>query len=419
MRSEAAPSVMAVQPLSLAAANGWRGVGAFAIAFAHLAIATDSFDIRHLEPVALIVDMFFVLSGFVIAQAYSTKLGRVAGFPEYLVRRIGRIWPLQAATLAVLVAYELLKLVLDVTLGRHFSTPPFAETGMNLWEAIPSNLLMIQALGLHDRETWNFPSWSVSVEFATYLSFAAFCLVGPVVRRVLAAATIAVSIAVLMFVAPRHMRSTFDYGLFRCLAGFFVGTLCHDLVLTWRIPKWPLPTLVEIGTIVVVAGWLASAVGTQAVFAAPIVFGIFLYVFVAGRGAVSALLKTAPMQILSEWSFAIYMVHALVLIALLAVLHEAQRRTGHPFFTIIPNPAAIWSGNPPTIEVIHIASLVWISLLFCVYGAGVLFASFLAYRVVEAPGRAVFGRLAKRLKPRNPRAAPTVPAAGNTMEHAP
>ena len=418
MRSEAPPRALVVQPLSFKAANGWRGPGSFAIALAHLAIATDAFDVRHLEPVALLVDLFFVLSGFVIAQAYSTKLRRASAVPEYIVRRFGRIWPLQAATLAVLVAYELAKLVFGTLLGHHFSTAPFAASGLDVWQAIPTNLLLIQSLGLHDRETWNFPSWSLSVEFATYISFAVFCLVGPITRRLLALATIAISLAILMFVAPRHMRSTFDYGLFRCLAGFFAGMLCHDVVMRWRIPKWPFPTLVEIATLTLVGVWLAYSFGTLAVYAAPIVFSVFLYVFVAGRGLLSRWLATGPMQVFAEWSFAIYMVHALVLIALLAVLHEVQRATGVSLFTTIPNPAAIWAGNPPTIEVIHLGGPVLLGLIFLLYGAAVLLASYVAYRVVEAPGRAIFGRLAKRLDPRRTRSIATAPASGNPMEGA-
>ena len=416
MHSEAQARSTVAKPLSFKAANGWRGPGSFAIAIAHLAIATDSFDIRHLEPVALMVDLFFVLSGFVIAQAYSTKLGQASAIPEYIIRRFGRIWPLQAATLALLVAYELLKLILETVFGHHFSTAPFASSGLNLWQAIPTNLLLIQSLGLHDRETWNFPSWSLSVEFVTYLSFAAFCLVGPATRRVLAVATIAISLAILMLVAPRQMRSTFDYGLFRCLAGFFAGTLCHDAVMRWRTPKWPFPTLVEIVTLAIVGAWLALSVGTHAVYAAPFIFCVFLYVFVAGRGLISSALSTRPMQVFAEWSFAIYMVHAIILIALLAVLHEIQRRSGLSLFTTISNPAAIWPGNAATIEVIHLGSPALLGLMFTLYGAGVLFASYIAYLAVEAPGRAIFGRLAKRFNPRVKHAVTPLSTSADSME---
>ena len=382
--------------LTFKAANGWRGPGALAIALAHFALVLDYFNTKELQPVALMVDLFFVLSGFVIAQAYSTKLTKSSAIPEYIIRRFGRIWPLQAATLAVLVVYELLKLVLASGVGVHFSSPPFGADSLTPWQAIPTNLLLIQSLGLHERETWNFPSWSLCVEFVTYASFAALCLVGPVLRRFFSIIIIAVSLAILLLLAPRDMRSTYDYGLFRCLAGFLAGTLCHDVVGRWRIPRWPLPTLVEIITIALVGFWLTHSVHTMRVFAAPLIFSLFLYIFVAGRGAFSRGLASAPMQIFAEWSFAIYMVHAPVLIFMLAALHAIQHVTGHLFFVMVPNPGAAWANMPAFVEVIHIGSPAEVGLMALIYTSTVVVVAAFAHRVVEKPGRALFGSLAKR-----------------------
>ena len=323
MRSEA--PIADPPPLSLGAVHGWRGIGALGIAFGHLSIATDVFATGRLEPLRQIVDMFFVFSGLVIAQAYGHKLRRPSAFPEYLIRRFGRIWPLQAATLAVLVAYELAKLLVATLTGRAFSSPPFAASGIDMPGAIATNLLLIQSLGVHDRETWNFPSWSLSVEFATYVLFAAFCLLRPVPRRVLTLGAIAGSAAVLALVAPYGMRSTFDYGIFRCLLGFLMGTLCHDVAVRWRLLVTPLPTLVEGFTVGLLVSWLILSAGTMAALAAPLVFSVLIIVFAAERGAISRLLLTRPAQVLAEWSFAIYMTHALVLTFGLAAAHRSTR----------------------------------------------------------------------------------------------
>ena len=105
--------------------NGWRGPGAIAIALAHFGVATGFLPLRILEPVAPLVDLFFVLSGLVIAHAYGAALAQPAAIPGYVVRRFGRIWPVQAATLAVLVAYETAKLLVARTTGHQFSSAPF------------------------------------------------------------------------------------------------------------------------------------------------------------------------------------------------------------------------------------------------------------------------------------------------------
>lgn len=391
--------------VSFRAVNGWRGPGALAIAIAHFSAASGFIAYRRVEPMALLVDLFFVLSGLIIAQVYSQKLTRPAAIPEYIVRRFGRIWPLQAATLALLVAYELVKLVLQTVFGHHFSSPAFAADGYNLLRAIPTNLLLVHSIGMHDRETWNFPSWSLSVEFVTYISFAAFCLVQPVLRRVLAILTIAGSLAVLVFVAPYHMRSTFDYGIFRCFAGFFAGTLCYDVARKWRAPEWRRPTLIEAGGLALTIGWMAVSKATILVFAAPFVFCAFILAFASERGAISRVLLTKPMQFFAELSFAIYMVHAVVLIFLLAALHALERHLGVPLFTKIPNPLAGHPGAPDMVEVMRIASPValWACAVF--YVTTVLACAYGAYRLIEVPGRAWFGRLAKRVDLRR---APTI-----------
>ena len=393
---------------TLQAVNGLRGPGALAIALAHFGIATDAISVRHLEPIALLVDLFFVLSGLVIAQAYSAKLSKPSAIPEYVVRRFGRIWPVQVATLAVLVLYELAKVALQSLSGRHFSSPPFDPDGINLIQAIPTNLLLIQSLGFHDRETWNFPSWSLSVELVTYVLFAGFCLIQPRLRRVLVLLTIVVSIAILIFVAPYHMRSTFDYGIFRCLAGFFAGTLCYEIIAHRRIPSFPMPTLVEMVAVTTVCLWLAFAVGTYAAFLAPIVFSVFVLAFAGGHGRLSRMLVNKPLQILAEWSFAIYMVHALVLIFFLAGAHQIARWSGQALFTMIRNPIADHVGARPMIEVLHFTSVVPLIAVALVYVTGVLLAAWLAYRFVEVPGRSFFGKLARHVPGAVPRKRSTM-----------
>ena len=384
-------------PLSFRAINGFRGPGALAIAFAHFAVASELISYRRVEPIALLVDLFFVLSGLIIAQVYSEKLTRPRAIPEYIVRRFGRIWPLQAATLAVLVAYELLKLLMQTAFGKQFSTPAFSVDGYSLMQAIPTNLLFIQALGVHDRETWNFPSWSLSVEFVTYISFAAFCLIGPVWRRTAAILTIAASLAILVFVAPYHMRSTFDYGLFRCFAGFFAGTLCYDVARKWLRPDWRMPTLIEVGGLALVIVWMSFSSKGVLVFAAPFVFCLFVLAYASERGAVSRMLLSKPMQFFAELSFAIYMVHAIVLIFFLAMMHTIARATGQKLFMIIVNPLAGHPGAPASIEVLHITNPAVLWGCMVLYLGTVIFLAYAAYRWIEVPGRAYFGRLAKRI----------------------
>ena len=394
--------------LALGAVNGWRGPGAICIAIGHFGITTDAFSVGRLEPLRLLVDMFFVFSGFVIAQAYAERLRHPSAFPEYVIRRFGRIWPVQAATLAVLVVYELMKLVVATKTGYAFSSPPFSSQGNNIIGAIPTNLLLLQSLDLHDRETWNFPSWSLSVEFATYVLFAAFCLLRPVARRLLTGLAIIASLTILMFVAPYGMRSTFDYGIFRCIAGFLVGTLCYDVAARRPLPRLPCPTLVEFATVALLGAWLYASSGTVAVFAAPLVFSLLIIVFIGERGAISRLLLTRPAQMIANLSFAIYMTHAVVLMVLLAAAHAMAGATGQRWFVTTVNPIVGHPGAHSLIQVLHLPTTALSFGVGGVYLGCVMVASAVAYNVVEVPGRAFFNRVGRRFAPKV--AVPSIPS---------
>ena len=54
----------------------------------------------------------------------------------------------------------------DGTSGRRAFDPPFTLSG------IGPQLLLLQAVGSDQGETWNWVAWSISVEFWTYLLFA-------------------------------------------------------------------------------------------------------------------------------------------------------------------------------------------------------------------------------------------------------
>lgn len=379
-----------------AAVNGLRGPGAIAVVLAHLGIATDAVPFRYIFPIALLVDLFFVLSGLVIAQAYAAKLSQASNVPEYVIRRFGRIWPMQAATLAVLVGYESLKALMQATGHGHFSSPAFSRDGISIVEAIPTNLLLIQSLGMHDRWTWNYPSWSLSVEFVTYIAFALFCMLAPIPRRVLSVATIVASLAILVLVAPYGMFSTFDYGIFRCLAGFFAGTLCYDVAQRWPIPRVRYPTLLEIAAIGIIGIWLAISVERPVGCAAPALFGLLVLVFLAEGGQVSRLLKSRVLQVLADLSFSIYMVHSVVLTALIAFAHALSRSENLMLFRMVPNYFADRPGARAMVEVLHVDSFSKAALILVSYLVGVAVATPVAYRFVEVPGRELFNRLAKR-----------------------
>lgn len=228
-------------------------------------------------------------------------------------RRLGRLWPLHVALLGAFVALEVSEPVIAMVLGVERRAHTAFDPGSSaLIAAIPSNLLLLHGMGVHDRLTWNIPSWSISAEFWTY---AVFALVVVLARRCSAMVAIAIGclgVVVLAVASTRLIAADFDLGFFRCLYGFFTGHLVYRLIRAVPV-KIPVPSLMEAGMLAVVVLFVSGAGGTRFEFAAPLVFAAAVLVFAFERGAISHALKSQPFGALGLYSYSIYMVHGLVI----------------------------------------------------------------------------------------------------------
>lgn len=304
------------------ALDAWRGICALVVALVHL--PTES--VLHRNAVVMhgyrFVDFFFVLSGFVIAHAYQERLRRggraVRGF---LIRRIGRLWPLHALVLFAFVAIQI-----AVWLAGHLGIADgHAAFAKNSLASVPANLVLVHAWGMYDNLTWNAPSWSISTEVFAYCVFAAMCASLPArwVTRAAAGLLIGSGLVVLL-VAPAGMKSMFDYALFRCIYGFMTGVVVRAL---WgRVPlRWG--TAGEVGAVCAViagVGWIP--VGDAALVVTPL-FGLAVAIFAAEDGALSRAMRRPLPQTLGAWSYSIYMVHPLVTAVVVTLAARAHVAT--------------------------------------------------------------------------------------------
>lgn len=121
------------------------------------------------------VDMFFVLSGFVLAHVYAVRpQARSSGFDykRFLVARAARLYPLHLLGLAIVAAGALAAIVI----GQAENVAKFTLTGFL------ANLFMLQSVGIPGAGAWNFPSWTLSAEAFGYLLFPLFIMAGAAMR---------------------------------------------------------------------------------------------------------------------------------------------------------------------------------------------------------------------------------------------
>ncbi|MGD0865318.1 MAG: acyltransferase [Rhizomicrobium sp.] len=349
--------------------DGWRGVCALLVALHHFSANGFIAALPLIRNAWLFVDFFFVLSGFVITHAYSQKLGSGPEIGTFALRRFARLWPLHVTILAAFIGLELIRLAVT---GGGF-------TGERTPLAILANLFLVQSLGVFHTLTWNTPSWSISTEFYTYLVFAAACAITAhrTTRIVLSVLLAAGGLAVLICFSRYGMRETFGWGFFRCLFGFFAGSLTYEI---WRQNRFAgnIGNAAEIATVALALAFLVFVPGHLALeyFAVP-VFSLLVFVFARERGIVSRAMSANAINCLGRWSYSIYMVHMLVLALLFSALNIAWMG---------------WTAKlPDGTETIVLGTRIAADALMLAYLAAVVTLAAFTWRYIEQPGQRIFG----------------------------
>jgi peptidoglycan/LPS O-acetylase OafA/YrhL len=387
---EAFPLGLSPKPVAhrYEALDSLRGICALLVCLFHFRANSPLVSLPFIRGSWLFVDFFFVLSGFVIAANYRQRLINGGFLRGFVILRFGRVYPLHLVMLLVYIAMELVGVVM---VSRGAVMRPMFDSHHSV-ASIFTNLTFTQSFGLHDGLTWNQPSWSIAVEFWTYLLFAlAARRGGEGLERWLVVAIIA-SIAILAVVTPYGINVTYSWSLVRCVYGFAVGAII------WRIWQqsgktpdiaYPGATWIELAAVAAVVAFVSLCGDTLANLAAPLVFGAAVLVFARGGGAIAKLLLAAPLKTLGVLSFSIYMVHAFVQARFDDVLGVIGRRLHVELLT-----SKVGAGG----EVMKVVGTTPLqgTLLTLVMLAVVVGVSQLTWRLVELPGQRLARRLAKK-----------------------
>jgi peptidoglycan/LPS O-acetylase OafA/YrhL len=175
--------------------EGARGLAAVFVSLFHFGLA---FYVPPIEYGYLFVDLFFVLSGFVITATYSQRITQLADLKPFLIRRFGRLFPLMVFATALYVLVFNLGILAKhmlIDLGHTgllknpdalaYMVPGMAEIG--------GTMVLVQGMGLFDHLILNKVSWSISVEFYTYLLFAVLWVALAGKSRVMVSVALAVA----------------------------------------------------------------------------------------------------------------------------------------------------------------------------------------------------------------------------------
>ena len=297
----------------------------------------------------LMVDLFFILSGFILCYVMNAELGiTLAQARTFLRDRFARIYPLHVFALMFLTAFTLATSALLALTGH-------GRQELGSFGDWLRQLLLLNAWRPAHTE-WNVPSWSISAEAFAYLLFPLLVTVWAARPRLTETAVLAGSLAFYLL-AGRSLDITVGLAPLRCLAGFGLGMVVfYHSAAVERVASL---SLLQLGAI----AWILAALAMP-LRDALIVPGFAALVFLTwtDRGIIARWLSAEPLQWLGRLSYSVYLMHVPVNVAVWFV----------------------WARLEPRL---HLDAAVSRVIFLCVMFGSVLAVASFTYAYVEKPWR--------------------------------
>ncbi|MBB4798110.1 peptidoglycan/LPS O-acetylase OafA/YrhL [Brevundimonas bullata] len=309
------------------------------------------------------VELFFVLSGFILSHVYLHAFAEKRfSYRGFLWARIARVYPLHVFTLLGVMALGLAAVAVGMNI----------DASVLSWKSLPAHLLMLHAWGFASEAGWNHPSWSISAEWFAYLAFPLFALAAWPLRKRPWVATAGAAVFLMgLYAAFERLagfpltEATFRWGALRIVPCFAYGCA---LYLVYRRAPLPRAGLLALSAaIVMVASASVLAWDAITVLAA----GLLILALASIPDGRAGWLGSRPAVYLGEISYSVYMVCA-------------------PWQILAVNLAARATG----VEDKRLHVLVWLGIIL-----GLIVAAAATYHLIERPARQALRAMADRRRP--------------------
>ena len=333
----------------------------------------------------LMVDFFFILSGFIMFYVYGKMFSsnvNKESFKKFTIARFARVYPLHFFTLG----YCIVLFFISERMG--IPKNPVLQTENNFF-SIFTNTLLLHSMNFHHWFSWNHASWSISVEWWAYMLFP--FLVAPISKMNSSKKAIIAIICFMGYLAitfliipivtvPKEIpfvkvdpsqlsiNVAYQYGYIRCLCGFILGMIVYQAYNA----KWLL-NFIGNGYILIVLTSIAfiSMHFNLPDFVTIIPFPFILLCGAYGSNGIDKFFANKFLQRLGDWSFSIYLVHQPLLFTIGSIMSYLN--------PMDPNKPV--SGPPPKPEMLT-GWVICIAFLILT-----LAISFVTYQYIEVPAR--------------------------------
>ncbi len=268
------------------------------------------------------VDLFFILSGFVLTWNYLDRMGgawSMRATVHFLWLRLARVWPVYLLTMHLAA--------LIVILSLHVGHVPLPEVRDLTAISYVRQVLLVQLWfePFFDNTSWDGPAWSISAEWLAYLLFGLIVLIilrlerATRARSLMLLAFVACLPPVLLLLASGYFYTPWSW-LPRIVTQFVAGALACAAVRRLRLSNRAryLAGYLSLLLVVVMVGilyWFDAHPISGVVDSGGVVDVLFVPLVITlaiGLGSLPWVLSTRLMVYGGEISFCLYMVHELV-----------------------------------------------------------------------------------------------------------
>lgn len=254
------------------------------------------------------VDLFFTLSGFILAYNYedlSTRMN-LRQYLKFLWLRLARIYPVHLFTLLlfVIAIFTARQLGIAITKSEYYSALDFIK-----------NLFLIQAWSAPVYPSWNTLSWSVSCEWLAYIMLP-ICLSCLRISNkwLLLTCYCILSFALVFIPQIIELTSTYGYGLLRIATEFNLGIITYFLFKRKFLARFSWSFGIAIALAVLIgSSFLPDPIILPLFLLAPL-FG-FVILGIAYEGSWASKILEHKIFVYGGYiSYSFYMIHELILL---------------------------------------------------------------------------------------------------------
>lgn len=281
-----------------------RGIAALSVAVFHFNIGSI-FNNAFTNSAGLMVDFFFVLSGYVIALNYQNRINSVLELIHFQRKRFSRLYPLHALILVAFIILELLKLFLS-----HFnnSISTMAFTGQYDPKFIYTNLFLLQNV-LDTQLSWNAPSWSISAEFYAYFLWGSLFLVPSKFLRTIVGLLI-IALIIYAYFTEYWGFGTTNNGYLRCIFSFMIGAFLPVITTKNKQAFNGITTSIILLCVILLVCY-SPLISHSALIIFPLLFAMLIYALTQTdqNSNIIGVLRNRHLVFLGTISYGIYMIH--------------------------------------------------------------------------------------------------------------